>query len=114
MLSIIHPYHVGITRYKLMTRPYVWWFGMNDNIVMKVRTCKLYQQVHNRGHEISLAYNSYRLFDTHKATFLIAVVDYTKWIECFILDNTNLGNIIVSLSECFSRFSPPSVNVSDN
>ncbi|KAJ8886449.1 hypothetical protein PR048_012660, partial [Dryococelus australis] len=39
-MSIIHADHVGITRCKLMARSYVWWFGINDDIEMKVRTCK--------------------------------------------------------------------------
>ncbi|KAJ8879253.1 hypothetical protein PR048_019859 [Dryococelus australis] len=70
-----------------------------------ITRCKLMQDHISCGLE---------LLDTRKATFLIVVDDYTKWIECFILNNTNLGNIIASLSECFSRFSVPSVIVSDN
>ncbi|KAJ8896471.1 hypothetical protein PR048_001815, partial [Dryococelus australis] len=67
VLSIIHADHEGITRCKLMTISYIWWFGINDDIEMK--TCWI---------------------PTHKTKFLIAVDDYTKWIECFILNNTNL------------------------
>ncbi|KAJ8885861.1 hypothetical protein PR048_012067 [Dryococelus australis] len=51
-MSIIHADHVGITRCKLMARSYVWWFGMNDDIEIKVRTCKVCQQVQNRGYKV--------------------------------------------------------------
>ncbi|KAJ8880371.1 hypothetical protein PR048_016840 [Dryococelus australis] len=72
--------HVAITRSKLMARSYLWWFGMNDDIEIKVRTCKVCQQVQNRGHKVIKSW----------PVFL---------------------NVLVNV---FSRFSIPSIIVSDN
>ena len=96
---------------------------MDNDIIQKVQTCKVCQLTQNKSKckfkswpESSGPWQRVHidLLDTHKAKMFILIDDYSKWVEFFIVNNTNLNSITNKLNDCFSRFSVPCIIVSDN
>lgn len=53
-------------------------------------------------------------FYFQRQTFLIITDAYSKWVECFQMQSTNVSAVISKLNEVFSRFSIPVCIVCDN
>ena len=54
ILSELHGCHPGIVRMKAVARSFVWWPGIDDEILAKVRSCEVCQQQRNAPHTAQL------------------------------------------------------------
>ncbi|XP_065219763.1 uncharacterized protein K02A2.6-like [Planococcus citri] len=124
ILRELHQGHLGIEKTKALARSFVYWPGLDKEIASLVADCarckefaKLPAKVPTHPWEqpsgpwrrihvdIGQLKNDY---------FLIIVDAYSKWIEVYVLRNTDSDIIIKCFGDCFARFGVPEVLVSDN
>lgn len=121
---MLHETHIGIVRMKSVARTYVWWPGIDCDIENWVKCCKACQSMSNKKSEQELSswpktnkpfqriHMVFCMFDGN--TFLIVEDTYSKWLEVYVMNNTNASATIEKLRNLFSIFGLPNEIVSDN
>ena len=125
VLQELHTAHPGINRMKSLARSYVWYPGMDKDLEKLVQSCEVCQE-HRKSpplaplHPWEYPDGPWKRIHIDYAgpykghMFLIVVDAFSKWIEVFIMQNTNSEATIRKLRECFAQHGIPDILVSDN
>ncbi|XP_044184326.1 LOW QUALITY PROTEIN: uncharacterized protein K02A2.6-like [Acropora millepora] len=125
VLSELHEAHPGESRMKALARSYVWWPGLDQDIVKKVKSCDEFQ-AHQRtpaeaplhpwewpGLPWSRLHVDYA--GPYKGEMFLIVIDaYSKWLEVHCMKSTTSNATIEKLREIFATHGLPATLVSDN
>ncbi|XP_052896596.1 uncharacterized protein K02A2.6-like [Anopheles moucheti] len=121
----LHEGHPGMQRMKALARSYVYWPGMDDDIVNHVRACHACAiAAKSTPHTKPVSWPSSkrpweRIHVDYAGPidgeyFLIVVDAYTKWPEIIKTNSTTSPATIAILRSLFARFGFPVTLVSDN
>jgi len=125
VLDELHSSHLGIVKMKSVARNYVWWPGIDDQIVAVANNCASCLMERNNPSKCQLHTWHYpsapweRLHMDYlgpingKMYFLI-IDAYSKWLEVFPVSSTSANLAISHLRDLFSRFGIPLAVHSDN
>ncbi|XP_044171937.1 uncharacterized protein K02A2.6-like [Acropora millepora] len=125
VLSELHEAHPGESRMKALARSYVWWPGLDQDIVKKVKSCDECQ-AHQRtpaeaplhpwewpGLPWSRLHVDYA--GPYKGEMFLIVIDaHSKWLEVHCMKSTTSNATIEKLREIFATHGLPATLVSDN
>ena len=125
ILTELHEAHPGESRMKALARSYVWWPGMDQDIVKEVKRCDKCQS-HQRapaeaplhpwewpGLPWSRLHIDYA--GPYKGEMFLVVVDaYSKWLDVHCMKSTTSTATIEKLREIFATHGLPATLVSDN
>ena len=125
VLSQLHDTHPGICKMKSLARSYVWWPGMDTDIVTTVQHCDTCQQHRPSPQKAPLHPWEWpsrpwsRVHIDHTGPFqgklfLVLVDAHSKWIEVHIVPSTSAASTIAKLRHIFATFGLPEQIVSDN
>ena len=125
MLSELHEAHPGESHMKALARSYVWWPGLDQDIVKKVKDgdkCQANQKTPAEaplhpwewpGFPWSRIHVDYA--GPYKGEMFLVVIDaYSKWLEVHCMKSTPSGATIEKLREKFAIHGLPATLVSDN
>ena len=124
VLKNIHYCHLGIEKCKLLAREAVYWPNLNkeiEDIVSNCEACNKYKKLDNKEpmmfREIpdepwqAIALD---LFYFKGNEYLLAVDQYSKYIEIGLLENSTSKTVINNLKAIFARNGIPKLVYSDN
>ena len=125
VLSELHEAHPGESRMKALARSYVWWPGLDQDIVKKVKSCDECQAHQSTPAEAPLHPWEWpglpwsRLHIDYACPykgemFLIVIDAYSKWLEVHCMKSTTSNATIEKLREIFATHGLPATLVSDN
>ena len=125
VLSELHEARPGESRMKALTRSYVWWPGLDQDIVKKVKSCDECQAHQSTPAEAPLHPWEWpglpwsRLHVDYAGPykgemFLIVIDAYSKWLEVHYMKSTTSNATIEKLREIFATHGLPATLVSDN
>lgn len=124
ILNELHSSHFGVVRTKTEARTRFWWPNIDRHIEEKIGSCSLCNSQRSLPPRSPLAPWAFParpwerihldMFSIDKHQFLVAVDAYSKWIECFLMSNTDSQSVINKLNEIFSRFGLVHTLVTDN
>ena len=125
VLSELHEAHRGESCMKALARSYVWWPGLDQDIVKKVKGCNKCQANQKTPAEAPLhPWEWPRLpwsrihvdcAGPYKGEMFLVVTDaYSKWLEVHCMKSTTSSATIKKLREIFAIHSLPATLVSDN
>lgn len=125
VLSELHEAHPGESRMKALARSYVWWPGLDQDIVKKVKSCDECQAHQSTPAEAPLHPWEWpglpwsRLHVDYAGPykgemFLIVIDAYSKWLEVHCMKSTTSNATIEKLREIFATHGLPATLVSDN
>ena len=125
ILSELHECHPGIVRMKAVARSFLWWPGINDEILAKVRACEVCQQQRNAPHTAQLHPWEWPGQPWHRihvdyagpmdGKMVLVIVDaHSKYIDAHIMNAATSSATITKLRQTFATHGLPSVLVSDN
>lgn len=124
IVSLLHDGHIGVVRMKAVARGCVWWNNIDRDIEMFVKSCNVCQQMGNKLGPVQLSSwpkTSYPFERVHidfyyfqRQTFLILMDTFSKWINVFIMRNTEASSVIAIFHSIFSIFGLPKELVADN
>ena len=125
LLQELHEGHPGMTRMKSLSRMYVWWPGIYNDIEKSVRLCAECQEVQSSPPVAPL--NPWKWPTRPWArlhldfagpflgkTFLILIDAHSKWIEAMCTPTTSSSVVIEELRTIFAKFGLPETIVTDN
>ena len=125
VLSQLHDTHPGITKMKCLARSYVWWPGLDSDIISKVQGCEICQS--NRSSPAKAPLHLWewpsRPWDIvhidhtgpfHGKLFLILIDAHSKWMDVQIVSSTPSEVTIATLHRIFATHGLPEHLVSDN
>ena len=125
VLSELHEAHPGESRMKALARSYVWWPGLDQDIVKKVKGCNKCQANQKTPAEAPLhpwewpglpwsrVHVDYA--GPYKGEMFLVVIDaYSKWLEVHCMRSTTSSATIEKLREIFAIHGLPATLVSDN
>ena len=127
-VELAHASHLGLAKTKQYLRSKVWWPGMEIHAENLIKNCGICQAVNPDGKErlepLKIKAAPIKPFSTvHIDLFgplktgisILGIIDeFSRWPECYVLDNTQTKHIISSLDKTFGRFGSPDIIVSDN
>ena len=125
MLNQLHDTHLGVSQMKSLSRSYVWWPGIDSDIVKRVRgcnKCEMNRPSHSRASLHPWEYPSSpwaRINIDHAGPvmgkmFLVVIDAYSKWIDVEIVNSTSAVSTIIKLRSLFATYGIPVQLVSDN
>ena len=125
VLGELHAGHPGISRMKTLARMFVWWPGMDGDIVKTVQSCHICQQYRPAPPPAPLqpwkwpSHPWSRLHLDYAGPFLghmfLVVVDaHLKWLEVFQMPAATSRATIQQLRALFAQFGLPQTIVTDN
>ena len=125
ILSELHEAHPGESRMKALARSYVWWPGLDQDIVKKVKSCDECQAHQSTPAEAPLHPWEWpgppwsRLHVDYAGPYkgemiLIVIVAYSKRLEVHCMKSTTSNATIEKLREIFATHDLPATLVSDN
>lgn len=123
ILQMLHEQHPGIVRSKLLTRSYVWWPKIDEDLEKLIRSCDVCQKVQNANPTLKTDWpKTTRIFqrihiDFAKKDgndFLILIDSFSKWVEINLMTTTTTEATIEYLRSIFARYGLPEQLVSDN
>ncbi|KAK2578442.1 hypothetical protein KPH14_001059 [Odynerus spinipes] len=124
ILKELHSEHFGIVKMKVLTRSYVWWAEIDNDIKTVTENCAECNANRNNPpivkHTWEPATFPFERLHIDFAgpfkgyNFLIIMDAYTKWLEVFIINNITAETTIQKCREVFARFGLPIQVVSDN
>lgn len=126
VLEELHSTHIGITKMKQLSRRYVYWEGINQEIEQLVRACEQCAMLRNNPPRVDVhpwdepQHNWERVHIDYAGPFegcyfLVAVDAKSKWSEVRVQKNAPSTSITISLlNEIFSFHGHPNFLVSDN
>ena len=122
---MLHDGHPGIVRMKSLARSYVWWPGLDQDLMTLSKECTPCQQVQKAPAAAPLhpwlwpekPWARVHLdfagpFMGH--TFLVAVDAHSKWPEVVLMTSTTATHTIAVLRQMFATHGLPQQLVSDN
>ena len=127
-MAVLHEAHPGITRTKSLARSYVWWPGLDHDIVELVKNCgKCHGNEQNQKQPPEAPLHPWewpgqpwsRLHVDYAGPFqgemfLVLVDAYSKWLEVHVMKSTTSTATIEKLREIFAMHGLPKTVVSDN
>ena len=125
VLTELHEAHPGESRMKALARSYVWWQGMDQEIVKKVKGCDKCQSNQSAPAEAplhpwewpGLPWSRIHIDYTgpYKGEMFLVVLDaYSKWLEVHRMKSITSTATIEKLREMFATHGLPATVVSDN
>ena len=125
VLSELHEAHPGESRMKALARSYVWWPGLDQDIVKKVKDCNKCQAIQKTPAEAPLHPWEWpglpwsRIHVDYAGPckgemFLVVIDAYSKWLEVHCMKSTTSSATIEKLREIFAIHGLPATLVSDN
>ena len=125
ILTELHEAHPGESRMKALARSYVWWPGMDQEIVKKVKGCNKCQANQSAPAEAplhpwewpGLPWSRIHIdyAGPYKGEMFLVVVDaYSKWLEVHRMKSITSTATIEKLREMFATHGLPATLVSDN
>ena len=125
ILKILHGGHPGIVKMKALSRNYVWWPGIDQEIEQTVKKCRPCQETRPDKkrmpvHEWDQAPGPFsRIHIDHMGPFrgklyLVVVDAYSKWMDVQQVPSTSSAPAIRILRRLFAYFGVPDAIVSDN
>ena len=125
ILTELHEAHPGESRMKALARSYVWWPGLDQDIVKKVKSCDKCQSNQSAPAEAplhpwewpGLPWSRIHIdfAGPYKGEMFLVVVDaYSKWLEVRRMRSTTSAATIEKLREMFATHGLPATVVSDN
>ena len=122
MLEQLHQGHPGITRMKALTRSFVWWPGVDQQLEQKVKSCINCQQHQNTAplHPWEWPKRPWERLHVDYAgpiqgkMLLVTVDAYSKWIDIQVVNSATSRNTIDHLRTLFATHGILEVLVSDN
>ena len=125
VLQELHEGHPGMTRMKALSRMYVWWPGIGQDIEKSVRLCSQCQVQQSLPPVAPLNPWKWptrpwaRLHLDFAGPFegkniLIIIDAHSKWIEATCTPSTSSSSVIDVLRSIFARFGLPETIVTDN
>ena len=125
MLAELHATHPGIVRMKGLSRSYIWWPQLNQEIVSTVRQCSLCQEISNDPpkaplHPWNWPHSPWdRLHIDYagplEGKMLLVIVDAgTKFLTAHVMTRSTSTATIDKLRETFAAHGIPRTIVSDN
>ena len=122
-LEKIHSGHQGILRCRLRVSESVWWPGVLNEVDQFIKTCPECQKATVPSKEPLLPSTlpdhpwekvAADLFELNKATYLLVVDYFSRYVEIQKLNTTTASRVIAVLKAIFARHGVPSQFVSDN
>ena len=126
VLSLIHEFHLGITKSKSLIREKCWWPKMNKEIEDLVSNCITCIAV-SRPNFQPMKHNTTPLLKPWEkvhidlcgpypnGTYALGIIDScSRWPEIYLIRNTSTRNITKRLKHCFSIHGYPTMIVTDN
>lgn len=125
IISELHESHPGISVMKAISRGYVWWPSLDEEIQKRVESCITCQVSRKMPPEAPLSLWEWpdrpwsRIHLDFAGPFmgkmfLIVVDAHTKWLEVEIMQSITSDVTIEKLRQMFARFGLPETIVSDN
>ncbi|XP_026566883.1 uncharacterized protein K02A2.6-like, partial [Pseudonaja textilis] len=125
VLEALHEGHPGIVRMKALARSYVWWTGLDEDIVNWVSSCSICQESRpappiatpTRWESANAPWSRIHIDlagPVHGKMFLVVVDAYSKWIDVAQLSTTTTLAITNVLTRLFVTHGLPDSIVSDN
>ena len=125
VLTELHEAHSGESRMKALARRYVWWPGLDQEIVKKVKSCDKCQSNQSAPAEAplhpwewpGLPWSRIHIdyAGPYKGEMFLVVVDaYSKWLEVHRMRSITSTATIEKLREMFATHGLPATLVSDN
>ena len=125
ILTELHEAHPGESPMKALAQSYVWWPGMDQEIVKKVKGCDKCQANQSAPAEaplhpwewLGLPWSRIHIdyAGPYKGEMFLVVVDaYSKWLEVHRMKSITLTATIEKLREMFATHGLPATLVSDN
>ena len=125
VLSQLHDTYPGIGKMKSLACSYVWWPGMDNDIVTTVQHCDTCQQHRQSPQRAPLHPWEWpsrpwsRVHIDHTGPFqgelfLVLVDTHSKWIEVHIVPTTSAASTIAKLQDIFTTFGLPDQLVSED
>ena len=125
VLEELHQGHPGINRMKSLSRSYVWWSGIDNDIgelVKRCRTCQEHQNMPHRApiHPWEHASKQWTRIHVDYAgpfrgmMYLIIMDSYTKWLDVYPVSSASTQVTIEKLRMLFATHGLPEILVSDN
>ena len=125
VLEELHQVHPGINRMKALSRSYVWWPGIDDDIEGLVKRCQTCQEHQNMPHRAPIhpwehASKQWTRIHVDYAgpfrgkMYLIIMDSYSKWLDVYPVSSANTPVTIEKLRILFATHGLPEILVSDN
>ena len=125
VLSELHVGHVGMSRMKLLSRGFVWWPGMDqdvERICGECEDCAFHQNNPNKAgvHPWEVPSKPWERIHVDYAgpylgkMFLVLVDVFSKWLDVFVVPSANSLNTIDRLRRSFATHGLPEIIVSEN
>ena len=124
LLEDLHQGHMGISRMKSVARSYRWWPGMDQELELRARQCRVCQAVRNTPPVLPLQPwkwpdHPWRRVHVDYAerdgmNFLVLIDSHSKWLEVFPTRSKTSQKTIEMLRHVFARYGFPHQLVSDN
>ena len=125
MVEQLHESHPGICRMKSLTRSYVWWPNMDQELENRVKTCNICQQ--NRPADNPVPVHPWefpkrpwvRLHLDYAGPvqgkmYLVLIDAYSKWLDVKVVSTATSSVTIQHLHTIFATHGLPEVLVTDN
>lgn len=124
ILEEIHQGHLGVRKMKSLSRNYVYWPTLDNDLETMCRTCEPCRMVRDAAPRADMHPWEFPLLPWQRLhadfaeysgrKYLIIVDAHSKWIEALPMGRTDAQSTITALSTVFSRFGLPSQLVTDN
>ena len=125
VLEELHVGHVGICRMKMLSRSFVWWPNIDDDVekvCKECESCAFHQNNPNQAsvHPWETPSRPWERLHIDFAgpylgkMFLLLTDAFSKWLEVFIVSSASSLQTIEKLRICFSTHGIPDIIVSDN
>lgn len=123
-LAMLHELHIGVVRMKQLARNYMYWPGMNEDILKLSKACEICRSFNaDTQSKIFVPWPEPKqpfdrvhidFFHLESKTFFLLVDSYSKWVEVALMNRTTAEDVVKVLKNIFLRFGDPKVIVSDN
>ena len=125
VLQLLHEGHFGESHMKSFSRMYVWWPGIDNDVVRVARTCRVCQALRGPAPPVPLSpwkwperpWDRVHIdyFGPYEGRNCLILIDaHSKWIEVMPVTRTTAAVTIEHLRQLFATFGIPRYLVSDN
>lgn len=125
VLRHLHASHPGMTRMKSLARAYVYWPGIDQDIMDLVSQCQPCMEMAKQPVKTDLAswpipsgpwerVHADYMGPLKDRMYLVVIDAFSKWPEVFVGTSTTAEETVEKISECCARFGAMSTLVTDN